>query len=62
LVIPFICWFKVNRVLLCVDGVFRAEVDAVGNKGPGDTKMVDDVQTHTLRGLFEHVPEIWLFQ
>jgi hypothetical protein len=46
LVIPFICWFRVKTVLLCVDEFFRAEeVDAVGNKGPGYTKMVD-VQTH----------------
>jgi hypothetical protein len=40
-------------------GIFRAEeVDGVGDKRSGDTTTVD-VQTHL--GLFQHVPEIWLF-
>jgi hypothetical protein len=44
------------RVLFYVSGGFVAEVvDGVGDKGSGDT-------TTTLGGLFEHVPEICLFQ
>jgi hypothetical protein len=41
-------------------GVFIAEeVDGVRGRGSGDTTTVD---VHTIAGLFEHVPDIYLFQ
>jgi hypothetical protein len=43
-------------------GVFIAEeVDEVGDNGSGDITTVS-VQTGTLRGLFEQVPKMCLFQ
>jgi hypothetical protein len=42
--VPFICWFRVVTVLLCVFGVFTAEeFDGVGDTGLDSATV--DVQT-----------------
>jgi hypothetical protein len=59
--IPFICWFRVFRVLCCVfSEVFTLEeVDGVGDSGSGYATMVE---VQTLLGAVLNVPQICLFQ